>query len=102
MEHFELSETQVNFMKYLASGVEGFFFGALHPNVEDEPVTYEKLFNSLREASELVELGFLEDVSADFKEQIDKSITEHGRAYSVLVITPQGISMFGEGNELVN
>lgn len=66
----------------------------VHPSPEDELSEAKKYFGQLNELQQLIELGFLKDISGDFTEEINKFKEKNGKQFTMFLVTKNGLLMF--------
>lgn len=68
----------------------------LIPNPGDLPERKDSMNRNVNDMDDLIELGFIRDISDAFKQQIEQSVAVKNRSYRVLIPTDIGFKMFQE------
>lgn len=89
----ELSEFQYKTLNDAANGTSKAFV-VLSPSPKDSEEKQKNRLRDIAEAQQLVDFGFVSDVSNNFNESIQMSKLNNDREFKVYAITELGIKMF--------
>ena len=94
-EIYTMNDFQYQSMYRLAN-LEHQLLMSIDVKEEDDEPTKARLTANREKCYDLVGLGFVEDKTGDFAEQITASAMKVGRGYKVFLVTPMGQQMFAE------
>lgn len=92
-EHYQLSQFQYDTMIGVANG-DVPTVAVLEAAPDDDPEATARLDKQLSEVGDLVQLGFLKDISGKMIEHITATKMKAGRGYKAYLITEIGFDMF--------
>jgi hypothetical protein len=91
MEIYQINDYQLNVLKSNNSGQK---YVSLVPDSEKDGDTHEMWLQHTKWNKELVEQGFMMELSTENDEFVRRMETAHERKYSVFRLTPLAIAMF--------
>lgn len=92
-EHYQLTEFQHKTLMAVANGSNPVAF-VVEAIPEDDAETVARLNKQVEEMNDLVQLGFLKDVSGKMAEAVLATKLKAGRGYKPYLITDIGFDMF--------
>ncbi len=93
MEIPSVTEKQVQFINLICITSEG-IFSQRDPSPTDSPEDAETMREYAEDAKHLLELGFIEEISKDHQDQLDKMKEATGHTWHVFKVTAMGKAMF--------
>lgn len=90
----ELNETHLQIMRFICKQQPTYILGQLKEG--DPPEVEERIITSNQYTNDLVELGFLKDISDVARYDLEKLEESRGRKHRILTVTQQGLLFFDE------
>jgi hypothetical protein len=102
IEYRELNQFQIDLLENVAN-LESVVFGMVIPIETDKPEIQEKMWWDIGQIVEMVEMGFVQDISSKFRPQIEECVKTTGRGYMVYQLTDSTVTMFANAeNQRIN
>ena len=99
MEIPEISEQQYNSLKIIC--IAGAYSQIVPDEERDDPKTFEGYTRGTEDTAQLVKLGFVEEITAQCSDVLDRVFLADGRRFRVYALTPLGRVMFNEADKRI-